>query len=107
MDYSTDAQILKVNDLTLDPVAREASRGGKPIRLRRKEFDILEYLMRHQGKVVSRSMIMDDVWGPGTDSWDGTINVHIKRLRDKVDRPYGHKLIKTAYGLGYVISGHP
>lgn len=96
--------ILKVGNLTLDPVSRRVERSGKQIDLRRKEFDILEYLMRNQDKIVTRAMIMDNVWEFSSVSWDGTINVHIKRLRDRVDRPYKHKLIKTAYGLGYTIN---
>ena len=96
--------LLKVGDLTLEPLSRQVKRSGQPIRLRRKEFDILEYLMYNRDKIVTRSMIMDNAWEPNSSSWDGTINVHIKRLRDKIDRPYGHKLIKTAYGLGYTIN---
>jgi two-component system OmpR family response regulator len=99
-----DPQLLRVGTLTLDPLSRQVRRGGKTIRLRRKEFDILEYLMRNRNKVVSRSMIMDNVWESGSKSWDSTINVHIKRVRDKVDRPYRRKFIKTAYGLGYTIN---
>jgi len=95
---------LSIGDLLLDPNSRRVERSGKAIPLRRKEFDILEYLMRHKNKVVSRAMIMDNVWEFSTVSWDGTINVHIKRLRDGVDRPYKHKLIKTVYGLGYTIN---
>jgi DNA-binding response OmpR family regulator len=96
--------LLKVGNLTLDPLSRQIERGGKPIKLRRKEFEILEYLMRNQGKIVTRDMIMENVWDSESNSWDGTINVHIKRMRDQVDRPYKHKLIKTAYGLGYTIN---
>ncbi|HVV25945.1 MAG TPA: response regulator transcription factor [Candidatus Saccharimonadales bacterium] len=95
---------LKVGNLTLDPLSRQVQRSGKPIRLRPKEFDILEYLMRNRGKIVTRSMIMDNVWESGSVSWDGTVNVHIKRLRDQIDRTYKRKLIKTAYGLGYTIN---
>jgi DNA-binding response OmpR family regulator len=96
--------LLKVGTLTLDPLSRQVKRSGKPIRLRPKEFDILEYLMRNRGKIVTRSMIMDNVWESGSISWDGTVNVHIKRLRDQIDRTYKRKLIKTAYGLGYTIN---
>lgn len=96
--------LLKVGSLTLDPLSRRVERSGNLIKLRRKEFDILEYLMRNKDKIVTRPMIMDNVWGSDTTSWDGTINVHIKRLRDQVDRPYTHKLIKTSYGLGYTIN---
>lgn len=96
--------LLKVGSLTLDPMSGRVERSGKLIKLRRKEFGILEYLMRNRDKIVTRAMIMDNVWEPDCSSWDGTVNVHIKRLRDQIDRPYGHKLIKTAYGLGYTIS---
>jgi two-component system OmpR family response regulator len=96
--------LLKVGGLTLDPLSRHVERSGKAIKLRPKEFDILEYLMRNRGKVVTRSMIMDNVWESSSASWDGTVNVHIKRLRDQVDRTYKRKLIRTAYGLGYTIS---
>ncbi|HET7060076.1 MAG TPA: response regulator transcription factor [Candidatus Saccharimonadales bacterium] len=99
-----DLYLLKVGNLTLDPLSGRVERSGKLIKLRRKEFGILEYLMRNRDKIVTRSMIMDNVWEPNCTSWDGTVNVHIKRLRDQIDRPYGHKLIKTAYGLGYTIS---
>jgi two-component system, OmpR family, response regulator len=99
-----DLCLLKVGSLTLDPLSRQVKRSGKPISLRRKEFDILEYLMRNRDKIVTRPMIMDNVWDSGSSSWDSTINVHIKRVRDKVDRPYKRKFIKTAYGLGYTIN---
>lgn len=99
-----DLHLLKVGTLTLDPLSRQVRRSGKLINLRRKEFDILEYLMRNHDKIVTRPMIMDNVWESGSSSWDSTINVHIKRVRDKVDRPYKRKLIKTAYGLGYTIN---
>jgi DNA-binding response OmpR family regulator len=97
-------QLLKVGNLTLDPLTQKVERSGKPIRLRRKEFEILEYLMRNRNNIVTRSMIMDNVWDSDSSSWNSTINVHIKRVRDKVDRPYKRKLIKTAYGLGYTIN---
>jgi len=95
---------LQVGDLQLDPMSRHVTRSGKTIQLRRKEFDILEYLMRNQDKVVTRSMIMDDVWESDSTAWDNVVNVHIKRLRDKIDRDHHAKLIKTAYGLGYTIN---
>lgn len=103
-DHRQDLYLLKVGNLTLDPLGGRVERSGKLIKLRRKEFGILEYLMRNRDKIVTRAMIMDNVWEPDCSSWDGTVNVHIKRLRDQIDRPYGHKLIKTAYGLGYTIS---
>lgn len=102
-----DCSLLRIGNLTLDPLSRQVRRGGRTINLRRKEFDILEYLMRNRDKIVTRSMIMDNVWESGSTSWDSTINVHIKRVRDKVDRPYKRKFIKTAYGLGYTINDRP
>lgn len=98
------AHLLKVGNLTLDPLSQHVERSGKAIKLRRKEFEILEYLMRNRNSIVTRSMIMDNVWDSDSSSWSSTINVHIKRVRDKVDRPYKRKLIKTAYGLGYTIN---
>lgn len=106
-NFDTDQQniyLLKVGNLTLDPLSGRVERSGKLIKLRRKELGILEYLMRNRDKIVTRAMIMDNVWEPNCTSWDGTVNVHIKRLRDQIDRPYRHKLIKTSYGLGYTIS---
>ncbi len=102
-----DPCMLTVGTLSLDPLSRQVTRSGKNISLRRKEFDILEYLMRNSDKIVTRPMIMDNVWESGSTSWDSTINVHIKRLRDKIDRPYKRKFIKTAYGLGYTINDKP
>jgi len=97
------AEILKIDNLVLDPQKREVKRGNKAIELRRKEFDILEYLMRNQGKVVSRPMIISQVWDAHTETWNSTVDVHIKYLRDKIDKPYKRKLIKTAHGVGYTI----
>jgi two-component system OmpR family response regulator len=99
-----NVKLLKVGNLTLNPLSQRVERSGKPIKLRRKEFEILEYLMRNRNSIVTRSMIMDNVWDSDSSSWSSTINVHIKRVRDKVDRPYKRKLIKTAYGLGYTIN---
>lgn len=95
--------ILKIDNLVLDPQKREVMRGSKKIELRRKEFDILEYLMRNQGKVVSRPMIISQVWDSRSETWNSTVDVHIKYLRDKIDKPFKRKLIKTAHGVGYTI----
>jgi len=90
-------------DLTLDPFSRHVERNGIPILLRRKEFDILEYLLRNRGRPVTRAMILDHAWDGSKDTWNNTVDVHIKHLRDKIDRPFGTPLIKTAYGIGYMI----
>jgi DNA-binding response OmpR family regulator len=94
---------LTVRDLTIDPHSRRVSRAGQDITLRRKEFDILEYLVRNTGRAVTRAMIFNHVWESGKDSWHNTVDVHIKHLRDKVDRPFDVPLIKTAYGIGYTV----
>ncbi len=95
--------LLQVGDLVLDPSRRQVTRGGKAIELRRKEFDILEYLVRNAGHAVTRPMILSHVWEAGKQGWNNTVDVHIKHLRDKVDRPFGAPLIKTAYGIGYLV----
>lgn len=99
----SSGEIFSVRDLTIDPHRRRVHRKGKPILLRRKEYDILEYLMRNRGRPVTRAMILDHAWDGTRDSWNNTVDVHIKHLRDKIDRPFGAPLIKTAYGIGYMI----
>lgn len=98
-----ESEILKINNLTLDPIRREVHRGSQKINLRRKEFDILEYLIRNQGKILSRQMIISHVWDVRSETWNNTVDVHVKYLRDKIDRPYKTKLIKTVHGVGYTI----
>jgi DNA-binding response OmpR family regulator len=78
-------------------------RSGIKIPLRRKEFDILEYLVLNHGRILTRSMILDHVWECGKEGWNNTVDVHIKYLRDKIDRPFGKSLIKTSYGVGYMV----
>jgi DNA-binding response OmpR family regulator len=97
------SDILTVADLRLDAARRTVERQGKVITLRRKEFDILEYLMINSGMVVTRAMIISTIWDSQIERWNNTVDVHVKYLRDKVDRPFAHKLIKTAYGVGYMI----
>jgi len=82
---------------------RQVIRDGKEIPLRRKEYDLLEYLVRHEGQVVTRGMILEHVWDSSAELFTNAVDVHIKHLRDKVDRPYATQLIKTVHGLGYKI----
>jgi DNA-binding response OmpR family regulator len=98
-----EEKIIKLGDLTINITRRQVWRSGTRISLRRKEFDILEYLAINNGHVLTRSMILDHVWEAGTEGWNNTVDVHIKYLRDKVDRPFGGSLIKTAYGVGYMV----
>lgn len=94
---------LRVSDLIVDSERRCAERQGVHIPLRRKEFDILECLVRNAGRPVTRSMLLDYAWDGTKESWNNTVDVHIKHLRDKIDRPFNSRLIRTAYGIGYVI----
>lgn len=95
---------LSVGDLTIDLGGRRVQRAGRDIPLRRKEFDILTYLIRNRGQAVTRTMIFDHVWESDKTCWNNTIDVHIKHLRDKIDRPFSEPLIRTAYGVGYVLN---
>jgi DNA-binding response OmpR family regulator len=99
----TNERIIDIHDLTMNITRRQVWRSGVLISLRKKEFDILEYLATNHGRVLTRSMILDNVWEYGTEGWNNTIDVHIKHLRDKIDRPFDRPLIKTAYGIGYLL----
>ena len=97
--------ILSVDDLTLDPVRRLVTRGKKVINLRRKQFDILEYLLRNKEQAVSRTRILEHVWDFSTDPYSNIVDVHVKYLRDQIDRPFKYPLVHTIAGIGYKIQG--
>jgi two-component system copper resistance phosphate regulon response regulator CusR len=92
---------LQIGDLVLDCIRRRVTRGGEAIELAPKEFSILEYLMRNRGRPLSRTMIVEHVWDMNEDLWTNVVDVHIKHLRDKIDRPFPSRLIKTVHGVGY------
>jgi two-component system, OmpR family, response regulator len=94
---------LEVGDLTLSLVTRQVTRGGQPIDLQPLEFSLLEYLMRNAGRVVSKTMIMEHVWNYNFDPQTNVVEARICRLRDKVDKGFGAKIIKTVRGVGYVL----
>ncbi len=96
---------LQVADLEVDLVAREVVRDGQPIDLTSKEFDLLAYLMRHQGRFVTREMIARDVWKETTRATplDNVIDVHVARLRKKIDKDAVEKLIHTIRGVGFIM----
>jgi two-component system OmpR family response regulator len=94
---------LTVADLTLDLIRRTATRAGQSIELQPREFALLEYLVRNRGKIVSKTMIMDHVWGYDFDPSTNVVESRISRLRDKVDRDFEIPLIKTIRGAGYAI----
>ena len=95
--------VLKVADLELNRDTREVRRDGTPIELTPKEFAVLEYLMRHTGRVMSRTLITEYAWGYHFDPGTNIVDVVINHLRKKVDAGRGRKLITTVRGVGYVI----
>jgi DNA-binding response OmpR family regulator len=99
-----DTLLLRVDDLTLDCKSQIAHRGKKEIYLTRKEFLLLECLMREKGNVVSRGQIMEQVWDAQIDPFSNTIEAHILNLRKKVDYNRKHQLIRTVPGRGYKIA---
>ena len=96
--------VLRVADLELDIVRRIVSRGGRRIDLRAKEYALLEFLMRHSGRPVARSQIIEHVWNIHFNSSSNVVEVHINALRKKVDRGFGVPLIRTVRGVGYMLS---
>ncbi len=94
---------LTVADLTLDPVTRKVFRGKKKIEMSPIEFSLLEYLMQHAGQVVTRTMISEHVWDSNFESFSNVVDVHIAKLRRKIDKDFDIKLIHTKRGAGYVI----
>jgi len=94
---------LTVGDLTLDLLSRRVERAGRPLDLRPREFALLEYLMRHPGRVLSKTMILSHVWGYNFDPGTNVVDVLVSRLRDKVDEGFDTKLINTVRGAGYVL----
>lgn len=106
-DLSSGQSRMVVEDLTLDSERHFVQRAGQQIRLRRKEFALLECLMQRAGSVVTRQTLCRHAWDQNAEPWTNTIDVHIKYLRDKIDRPFGTQLIKTVHGLGYKIEDVP
>jgi two-component system, OmpR family, response regulator len=94
---------LTVDALTLDLLSRRVTRAGKPIDLRPREFALLEFLMRHAGQVVSKTMILSHVWEYNFDPQTNVVDVLVSRLRERVDRPFDTKLLHTVRGVGYVL----
>lgn len=94
---------LVVADLRLDPRAHRVERAGRRIDLAPREFALLQYLMENAGHVISRTMLIEKVWGFGFESHTNVIDVHINRLRKKIDRDFDNPLIHTVKGIGYVV----
>lgn len=92
---------LNVGDLEMDLLARTVRRGGEAILLQPREFRLLEFLMRHAGQVVTRTMLLEKVWDYHFDPQTNVIDVHISRLRSKIDKPFGSNMLHTVRGAGY------
>ncbi len=95
------SNVLRAGGLTLDATRKIVTRDGTAIRLKRKEFQLLEYFMRNPGKVITRDMILEHIWDSSYESMTNTIDVHVKYLRDQIDKPFRKKMIRTVYGFGY------
>ncbi|MCC7047912.1 MAG: response regulator transcription factor [Alphaproteobacteria bacterium] len=98
---------IKVGDLELDLLARTAKRAGKPIDLLPREFRLLEFLMRHAGQVVTRTMLLERVWDYHFDPQTNVIDVHVSRLRQKIDKGFAPAMLHTVRGAGYRLSPEP
>lgn len=92
---------LQVEDLNVDLLTQQVSRGGRPLRLQPREYKLLEFLMQHPGQVVTRAMLLEQVWGYHFDPQTNVIDVHVSRLRQKIDKDFDVQLLETVRGAGY------
>ena len=97
--------LLKVGELEMDLISRGVSRAGKAIDLQPREFQLLEYLMRHAGQSVTRTMLLEEVWHYHFDPQTNVIDVHISRLRAKIDKDFDRPMLQTVRGAGYRLDG--
>ncbi|MCP8937724.1 response regulator transcription factor [Alsobacter sp. SYSU M60028] len=93
----------QVGDLELDRLSHRVTRAGKPVDLQPREFRLLEYLMKHAGQVVTRTMLLENVWDYHFDPQTNVIDVHLSRLRGKIDKGFDRPLIHTVRGAGYMV----
>ena len=94
---------MQLADLQLDLLAREARRGETLLDLNNREFDLLAYLASHQGQVVTRHMLLQNVWNYGLDTQTNVVDVHISRLRAKLDKDFSPPLLHTKRGQGFIL----
>ena len=100
---STAPAVLSAADLRLDPATRQVTRGGRPIELTAREYALLEFFLRNPGRVLSRALIAQHVWGVSFDTFTNVIDVYVNYLRRKVDADFDVKLTHTVRGAGYVL----
>lgn len=93
--------VLRCDDICLDPATHEVTRAGQHVELSPKEFALLEFLMNHADEALTRTAIIDGVWDFAYDGTSNVVDVYIRYLRDKVDRPFGKESIETIWGVGY------
>jgi two-component system, OmpR family, response regulator len=105
VDSGTD-RILQVGDLRMDLLSRRVSRGSRPITLQPREFKLLEYLMRHANQVVTRTMLLEAVWDYNFDPQTNVVDVHISKLRQKIEYDSERPLVRTVRNAGYMLSEH-
>jgi len=101
--HTAEPTKLSAADLTVDLLTREVTRGGKPIDLQAREFALLELLLRHPGRVVTKTMTLEHLWDYSFDPQTNVVDVLVHRLRTKVDKDFPVKLIQTIRGVGYVL----
>jgi two-component system, OmpR family, response regulator len=99
--------VLRVGDLSLDPAARSVSRDGHAIELTAKEYALLECFMRHPGEVLTRTRLIEHVWDFAYEGDSNVVDVYVRYLRNKVDRPFGRDSIETVRGSGYRLRSEP
>ena len=102
---SASLTVLRVEDLEIDLLQRTATRAGRPIELTAREFRLLEFLARHTGQVVTRTMLLQGVWDIHYDPQTNVVDVHVSRLRQAIDRDFDRQLIHTVRGVGYSLHG--
>ena len=98
-----EGRLLRVDDLVLDVAGRTVTCGGRPIELTRREFDLLECFMRHPGQVLDRATLLADVWGYDFLGGSNVVDVYVRYLRGKIERPDRPRLIQTVRGIGYAL----
>ena len=101
--HSTEPTTLSVEDLVLDLLTREVTRGGKNIELHPREFSLLEMLLRQQGRVITKTMILESIWDYSYEPQTNVVDVLVSRLRTKIDKDFPVKLIQTIRGVGYAL----
>jgi two-component system, OmpR family, response regulator len=99
--------VLRAGDLALDPATRMVTRGGIPVELTAKEFALLEYLLRHPGEALTRTRIIEHVWDFAYDGDSNVVDVYVRYLREKIDRPFDRDSIETVRGTGYRLREEP